>query len=90
MAKGRKTGGRVKGSINKSTLLTREIFARHPDFDPLEAMIMEYKGSDDPKIRAMMLREIAHYRHSKLNTTMVQGDPDKPLIGNIVVGLTDA
>lgn len=43
MAKGRKTGGRVKGSITKRSFIAEEIASRF-DLDPIEVLLMVSSG----------------------------------------------
>lgn len=73
MAKGRKTGGRQKGTLNKRTRARRlgveELLAKY-GYDPLEAMIAEASNpATDPEVRRGLHREIAAYAYPKLRAT---------------------
>lgn len=85
MAKGAKTGGRVKGSANKST---RERLQALMDSGetPLEYMlrIMRDKMVDDER-RDKMALAAASYMHPRLASTEISGNPDKPLEHKVAI-----
>jgi hypothetical protein len=93
VAQGRKTGGRQKGSRNKTTRTAREIFDA-AGLDPLEAQLglaqqlMEQLAKGVPvkdrldytRVLAGVLKELTKYRHPQLKQLELTTDPDKPLV----------
>lgn len=79
MAKGIKTGGRKKGSLNKKTEEARVKLAKL-DCDPMEGMAkiaMDTSNSDE--LRAKMYSELAQYLHPKLSRSELSQDADNPI-----------
>lgn len=68
MARGKKTGGRQKGSLNKTTSDIMEIIkAQYPDYDPVLAMVKIAQARKTPvQIKAFLNREVAAYVYPKL------------------------
>lgn len=69
---------RPKGSRNKSSLAAADIF-KYYDFEPLSRMIKEYQASDDPRVRASLLKELIKYKHPALQSIEHKGDGGGPV-----------
>lgn len=81
MAKGRKTGGRQKGSPNKATRDVREAFAsllerNAPKFDGW----LNEVGAEDPARALDIVAKLAEYHVPKLQRTEVTGLNGKPIV----------
>ncbi len=81
MAKGRKTGGRQKGSPNKATRDVREAFAsllerNAPKFDGW----LNKVGTEDPARALDLVAKLAEYHVPKLQRTEVTGLNGKPIV----------
>ena len=85
MAKGRKTGGRSKGTLNKRTRMFAEILD-HADFCPAQAVIKIYrkawndyiatKNTESLKIALQAAVGLAPYKFPKLSAMKVTGRVD--------------
>lgn len=90
MAKGVKTGGRVKGSANKTT---RERLQALMDSGetPLEYMLRVMRDKTvDHERRDKMALAAASYMHPRLASTEITGDPDKPLKHDVSIRFVGA
>jgi hypothetical protein len=78
MAKGKKTGGRKKGSRNKSTIVQEQELAASGEL-PRDYMlrIMRDPEADDHR-RDEMAKAMAPYVHSRFATIPHTGDSEKP------------
>ncbi len=75
MAKGRKTGGRTKGTHNKRTKALMEL-----GFSPAEEMIKLYKaGKLKTEDQILLLRSLLPYFHPKPKSPEIE-DADMPEI----------
>jgi len=80
MAKGKKTGGRVKGTPNKVTVDVRRAFA-----DLLTNSIPKLKdwlervGEDDPARALTIVKDLAEYHIPKLSRTELTGPKGGPV-----------
>lgn len=90
MAKGIKTGGRQKGTANKSTRERLQALMDSGE-SPLEYMlrIMRDKMVDDER-RDKMALAAASYMHPRLASTEISGDPEKPIEHNLSVRFVSA
>lgn len=86
MAVGKKTGGRQKGSKNKTTLLQEAAVAervakcQEAGITPLEFMLSVMRDETKPFAeRYAAARDAAPYQHPKLASVEHKGDPDAPL-----------
>jgi len=74
--KGRKTGGRTKGTPNRSTQDAVEKLERL-NCDPIEGMArLAMDPANSPELRGRMLSELAQYCHAKRRSLDVQADVD--------------
>lgn len=90
MAKGIKTGGRQKGSPNKSTQERLQALLAGGE-TPLEYMLRVMRDqSADSERRDKMAVAAATYLHPKLATTEITGDPDRPLRHDVEVRFVSA
>lgn len=83
MARGRKTGGRTKGTPNKDTsdLVER---LRVLDCDPLEGMVqIATNEAYAPELRGRMYAELAQYLYPKRRATEVKVDDGPQVIFHI-------
>lgn len=79
MANGFKTGGRVKGSVNKST---RDVTTRLADLncDPIEGMArIALNEQNPPELRGRMFAELAQYVAPKRKAVEHSGVNGEPL-----------
>jgi hypothetical protein len=85
MAKGKKTGGRTKGTPNKSTSEIKALAQAH-GAEAIKALvaIMQTGESDATKVAA--IRELLDRGYGKA-TQPIAGDPDQPLTYQIVSGV---
>jgi hypothetical protein len=90
MAKGIKTGGRQKGSVNKVTSTFRETIAKLLDNNSenvelwLEQVATGSHGKEPAPEKALdLLAKLAEYAAPKLNRTEHVGDSDKPVVHSI-------
>lgn len=96
MAKGIKTGGRVKGVKNKRTSAAAKKAEKiaASGLTPLEYMlqVLRDKNQDDP-IRMDAAKAAAPYIHPKLAQVVHKGDDDNPLIPSrieiVIVGASN-
>jgi len=84
MAKGKKTGGRVKGTKNGRTLARQALVdkATAEGITPLEVMLgamREAWDKGDKPAAAGIAKDAAPYMHPKLSNIMHGGDEDNPL-----------
>ena len=75
MAKGRKTGGRVKGTPNKATAEVREAIATFATAN-VKSMGEWLKAIDDPAKRLDLFLRALEYHVPKLGRQEVVGDED--------------
>lgn len=72
MANGRKTGGRMKGTPNRRTLLVEELLS-HLECDPIEGMVrIAMDLSNPPELRGRMYAELAGYLYPKRKATEIK------------------
>ena len=75
MARGIKTGGRKKGSLNKKTIFRAEA-AQKLRLTPLEFLLSVFRDeTKDIAIRLDAAKCAAPYVHARLQTTTVQSGP---------------
>jgi hypothetical protein len=75
MARGLKTGGRKKGSLNKKTLL-RSQTAENQGLSPLEFLLSVVRDqTEDVAVRLDAAKCAAPYLHPRLQTTTVPSSP---------------
>ena len=81
MARGFKTGGRTKGTLNKKTILRAEA-AQKLGLTPLDFLLSVVRDeTKDIAVRLDAAKSAAPYVHARLQTTTaVQGDPIKIVI----------
>lgn len=74
MAQGRKTGGRKKGTPNKTTAKAKEVFATA--FEELGGLrrLVQWANKDDENYKAFLM----HFA-KLIPLTHEGGDPDKPI-----------
>ncbi len=84
MAKGTKTGGRVKGTPNvRRSRLQAQVKAT--GITPLDFMLAEMRNQDNSKpFRAQMARDAAPYLHPKLASTEMTGKDGGPMLVKII------
>ncbi|MGB0496308.1 MAG: hypothetical protein ACPGJI_08120 [Kangiellaceae bacterium] len=77
MAKGQKTGGRVKGTPNRKTKKLMMLY-EDQEFDPIIEMILIAKDYDNnsPELRGKMCSELAQYIHAKRKAIEHTADDD--------------
>ncbi|MDB2410538.1 hypothetical protein N9W57_07955 [Pseudomonadales bacterium] len=70
MAKGFKTGGRIKGTPNRDKQALRErLSSLYPDYDPILAMVeMANDNTLEPSMRLDCHKTIANYIHPKMRS----------------------
>ena len=70
MAKGYKTGGRIKGTPNRDKQALRErLSSLYPDYDPILAMVeMANDEALEPSMRLDCHKTIANYIHPKMRS----------------------
>lgn len=96
MAAGKKTGGRQKGTKNKTTLLKEQeradiiASATAEGETPLEYMLRVMRTSTDTKRRDAMAVAAAPFVHPKLAAVEHSGDKDNPVTFEIVTGVPQA
>jgi hypothetical protein len=78
MAKGLKTGGRQKGSLNKKTLDLLKI-CEEEGIEPFREMVRECARMDQPKERFDALEKICQYLFPKKRAIEVTGDDGEDL-----------
>lgn len=90
MAKGEKTGGRKKGTPNKSTSLAREAIADFVEgnVDRLNGWLDEI-AADSPKQAFDCFMAVVEYNIPKLARTEHAGDKDQPIEHSVKVRFTD-
>ena len=81
MAKGRKTGGRQKGSRNK---YSREAEIAASGLTPLEYLLSIMRGDGKPLERLEAARAAAPYVHPKLASVELSGKNGQPLEVRVV------
>lgn len=79
MAKGIKTGGRVKGSVNKSSAEVKAALAvfTSENIDSLSQWLVEV---DDPAKRIDLFLKALEYTMPKLARSELVGDENKPIV----------
>lgn len=83
MSIGKKTGGRQKGTPNKSTLEVQAKLAEL-DCDPLQGMaILAADSRNTPELRGRMYAELAQYLYPKRKATEVTKGDGPRLIFNL-------
>jgi hypothetical protein len=83
MAKGKKTGGRQKGTPNKSTLAARAICEKH-GVDLFEASLLLAMNEPDSHIKFEKFVALIPYTHAKLSSIDVGVDPEKNAIKVVI------
>ena len=89
MAERRKTGGRVKGTLNKAT---QDVQARLKELgcDPIEGMvILATDQSNSPELRGRMFSELAQYVAPKRKAVEIATDAGT-VAGFVVYGVPEA
>jgi hypothetical protein len=78
MARGRKTGGRTAGTLNKRTVEVAEKL-RRLGCDPLEGMArLAADSSNSPELRGRMYAELAQYVYPKRKAVELASDRENP------------
>lgn len=72
-----KTGGRVKGSKNKSTSKVRDAYTKLLE-DNLDQITKDFKELE-PRDRIKMFLDLSKYVIPQLKQTELKGDPENPL-----------
>jgi hypothetical protein len=95
MARGRKTGGRRKGSINKRTAENMALVnqATSAGISPLEVMLQAMRAAwerQDHPSAVKYAADAAPYMHPKLSNIQHQGDANNPLGFVIATGVPSA
>ena len=90
MARGQKTGGRRKGSLNRSTLAMQEhVAALTEDATPLDLLMSVYRNPDLPiELRVHAAARAAPYVHRQLKSVEQSGEDGGPM--RVVVSWLDA
>lgn len=91
MAKGMKTGGRVKGTPNKKTQAVLDKLEA-ADHDPILAMVKIAKKAyamDDLHLAGAMNRELAQYVAPKRKAVEVTGEIDIDTVQDIALTVID-
>lgn len=90
MPKGKKYGGREKGTLNKNKqALHDRILAKYPDYDPVMAMVEIAKDKKNTvEIRLTAHKEVSKYIHSQLKAIEHSGHLDS--VQTITVELFNA
>jgi len=83
MAKGVKTGGRQKGTLNKDSQDLFAICEKH-GINVFEGMVLLAVEAEDPMERFNRLRELAPYLYAKRKDLNVAIDPENNTIKIIV------
>lgn len=81
MAKGKKTGGRTKGTPNKTNAVTRAAIADFLErqWDKLDDLFVRV-AADDPHKAIQFLKDIAEYHIPKLARTELTGEEGGPVL----------
>jgi hypothetical protein len=81
MARGQKTGGRRKGSLNKRTRAMLEQFAGPPDnATPLDLLTSVYRNPELPiELRVHAAAKAAPYVHRQLKSVEQSGESGGPV-----------
>ena len=78
--KGReKTGGRKKGTPNKSSLAEVTKLLKQEGVNPLRRAIHIAKTTDNEKLQAHIWLTVCKYRYQELKAVEVSGDPEHPV-----------
>ena len=87
MAKGFKTGGRIKGTPNRDKQALRErLSSLYPDYDPILAMVeMANDNTLEPSMRLDCHKTIANYIHPKMRSLEVTNHQEHPPISIEIV-----
>lgn len=81
--KGRKTGGRQKGSVNKATAAKAAEIAAS-GVTPLDFMIATMRDETrEFPVRLDAAKSAAPFIHPKLAAMEIKGDPDSPLVHRV-------
>ena len=89
MANGVKTGGRTKGTPNKSTAEVREAIAAFASANVAQ-MGKWLNAIDDPGKKLDLFLRAIEYHVPKLARTEVAGDPNAPLLQKIELEIVKA
>ena len=94
MAKGRKTGGRTKGTPNRSTVDKQALIARavgsRDGVEPLDVMLTAMRDAwnkGDVLAAVAVAEKCAPYRHPKLGSVELSGNPERPLAFEVISGV---
>lgn len=81
MARGRKTGGRRKGSLNQRTLAMQEhVAALAENASPLDLLMSVYRNPDLPiDLRVHAAAKAAPYVHRQLKSVEQSGEGEGPM-----------
>ena len=87
MAKGFKTGGRIKGTPNRDKQALRErLSSLYQDYDPIQAMVeMANDETLEPSMRLDCHKTIANYIHPKMRSIehIIEDEPQPINISNV-------
>ena len=92
MAKGLKTGGRVKGTINKRTEARKAAIttAVEQGLSPLQYMLDTLRNDDaDPRDRQWAASNAAPYLHAKLSNIELTGAGGGPVLQRVEMHIVD-
>ena len=89
MANGVKTGGRTKGTPNKSTAEVREAIAAFASAN-VEQMGDWLNAIDDPGKKLDLFLRAIEYHVPKLARTEVAGDPNNPVLQKIEIEVVNS
>lgn len=86
MAYGQKTGGRKKGTPNKSTIQIREAYQRlvENNLDNMSTWLADVAG-DDPKQALELMLKLSEYMIPKLARQEIVGNNGEDLFKNITL-----
>lgn len=86
MAYGQKTGGRKKGTPNKSTIQIREAYQRlvENNLDNMSTWLADVAG-DDPKQALELMLKLSEYMIPKLARQEIVGNDGEDLFKNITL-----
>jgi hypothetical protein len=75
--------GRPKGSISSKSLTVRALCEKY-NYDPIKDLVALLNSKTPPLIRVQIASTLLPYLHPRLTATQISGDPDSPVIINIV------
>src|SRR4051794_14444826 len=90
MARGYKTGGRKRGTPNKSTAALRALAADliTEGISPLEFLTSVYRNAEnDLPLRVDAAAKAAPYVHPRLAAVTLGGDPENPMLAVTTINL---